>query len=173
MPFVRRNIGEQIQADGVVEVSGIEINQVVGTGRRNVIQKYFGQITMRINHADTVPGLYVLKGQIAQQRRLAHAGLSDDVKMLALVVWRNAKNSGCAPGVILANDDVLIVHSIKVSRHSNRHRRTRLVAVSPVKGVRKEAGNFAGEGGLPQEGASWRLAARPPAPFNSLRTSKA
>jgi len=39
MPFVRRNIGEQIQADGEVEVSGIEIDQMIA--RFGVIDAQF------------------------------------------------------------------------------------------------------------------------------------
>ena len=60
-----------VQADGEFEVAGIEIHQMVGTGRGNVVQKFLGQITVRVNHANAMSEGDVLQDQIAEQGRLA------------------------------------------------------------------------------------------------------
>ena len=59
-PVVGRDLGEQVQADGEVEVAGVEIDQVIGPGRGNVVEQFFGKIAMRVNEADAMIGGDVL-----------------------------------------------------------------------------------------------------------------
>lgn len=44
MALVRRDVGEEIQADREVEVAGIEIDQVICAAGRNVVQQIVGQM---------------------------------------------------------------------------------------------------------------------------------
>ena len=42
MPVVRRNIGEQVQTNRKLNVARIEIHQMIGSMRRNVMKKFLG-----------------------------------------------------------------------------------------------------------------------------------
>jgi len=48
-----------------------------------VVKDVQGQIAVRVNDADTPPGLDVLKNEIAEQGGFSRACLSDDIDMLA------------------------------------------------------------------------------------------
>ena len=60
VPVVRSDVREQVQADGEVEVAGVEVDQVVGPSGRDVVQKFLGKIAVRIDQADAVAGGDVL-----------------------------------------------------------------------------------------------------------------
>ena len=60
MTTVRRNIGKEIQPDGKLQISRIEIYQMVSPARGNVIQQFLGQITVGINQSNPVSKGYVL-----------------------------------------------------------------------------------------------------------------
>ncbi|HXT13489.1 MAG TPA: hypothetical protein VN873_18195 [Candidatus Angelobacter sp.] len=105
MPVIRRDIGEHIHADGIFQVAGIEIRQMVGSLWRDMAKQFFGKITVRINDTHAVAERNVLDDQIAQKCRFASAGLSDDVDMLALVLFGYAKALGMTPAFALSNDD--------------------------------------------------------------------
>jgi hypothetical protein len=105
MAVVRRDIGEHIHANGVLKIAGIEIREVVGPLRRDVVQQFFGKVAVRVNDANTMPEGYVLDDEISKQGSLASAGLSNDVDMLALVFLGYAKTLGIAPAVALSNDN--------------------------------------------------------------------
>ena len=49
MPVVRSHIGEKIEADGVFQISGVEISEVIRPPRWDVVQQLFRQITMWID----------------------------------------------------------------------------------------------------------------------------
>jgi hypothetical protein len=91
MPVIRRDIGEQVKSNGKFNVARIEIYQMVSTFGRNVIQQFFGQITMRVNQSNAVPKLDVLQDQIAEQCSFARTSFSNDVDMLPLVTLGYAK----------------------------------------------------------------------------------
>lgn len=105
MPVVRRYVGEQIHANGVFEVAGIEICEVVGSLRWNVVQQFFGEIAVRINDAYTVAERDVLDDEISKKGGFAGARFSDDVYMLALVFFGYTKTLGVAPAVAFSDDD--------------------------------------------------------------------
>ena len=119
MPVIRPNIRQQIQADGEFKVAGIEIDEMVGASRRNMIQQILGQITMRINQADTVTQRDVLQNEVPQQCRLSRTRLANQIKVLALVGRRNAEGPRIAPTVTVTDDDVwFVAHGSKTNRHS-------------------------------------------------------
>ena len=121
MSAVRWHIPKHVDPDREVEVSGVEIHQVVGTIRRDVSEDLLGEIAVRVDESDAVAKVNVLKKQIPQQRRFARAGLPDDVDMLALVSRGNAKRQRIPPSVALPDDNVwFVVHGSKTSRHSYR-----------------------------------------------------
>lgn len=80
-------MGKEVQADGKVEVAGIEIDRVLGPGRRNEMQQFLGEVAVWINQPDAVSGGDVLHDEITQERGFPRTRLADEVEMLALVVW--------------------------------------------------------------------------------------
>ena len=85
MPVIWLHTTDDIQSDGEFKVARIEIHQMVGTLRRNVVQQFLGQIAVRVNDANAMSKCDVLQNQIAEQGRLAGACFADDVEVLALV----------------------------------------------------------------------------------------
>ena len=85
MPIIRRHIADYIQSDGEFKVAGIEIHQMVGAARGNVVQQFLGQIAVRVNDANAMSKGDVLQNQVSEQRRFAGASFADDVEVLALV----------------------------------------------------------------------------------------
>src|SRR5882724_13165228 len=81
MPVVRRG-SKQIDCKRVL-CRWVEIYHFVGSPRWNVVKDVQGQIAVRVNDADTPPGLDVLKNEIAEQGGFSRACLSDDIDMLA------------------------------------------------------------------------------------------
>ena len=61
MSVVWLHTTDDIQADGKFQVTRIEIDQVVGPLRRDVIQQFLGEIAVWINHANAVPQRDVLQ----------------------------------------------------------------------------------------------------------------
>ena len=119
MPFIPWGTGEQIQSHREFEVCRIEIHQMIGPPRRNVVQQFFGQVAVRVNEADAVTECYMLNEQIAEQCRLAGPGFANDVDMVAVVGRRNAKRPALAPSLTLSDHNVwFVVHGSKTSRHS-------------------------------------------------------
>jgi hypothetical protein len=116
---VRDDIREHIQANREFEVARVEIYQVIGPPRRNMVQQFFGQIAVGVNDPDPMSKGDVLDDQVSQERRLAGTGLSNDVNMLALIRDRYAKGLRLPPAVAFSDHDVwLVVHGSKTSRHS-------------------------------------------------------
>src|SRR5439155_8515338 len=75
---VWRDIGQHVQADGKFNITRIEIHQMIGACRRNVVQQFLGQIAVWIDEANTVSKGDVLDDEIAQKGCLAGARFSDD-----------------------------------------------------------------------------------------------
>ena len=106
------------------KIAWIEVAQMISAFRRNVIEKFLGQIAVRIDDADAMPERDVLEDEIAKQRRFTRAGLSDDVDVLPLVGSGYAKGLGLCPAFALSDSNVwfVVVHGPKTSRHSCRKR---------------------------------------------------
>src|ERR1017187_5685316 len=119
MAVIWGDIRKHIQSDGKFNITRIEIYQVISARGRNVVQQFLGQIAVRVNDAHSMTESNVLDDQIPQERRLAGAGFSDDVDVVALVLDRYAKAPGIAPALAFPNDDAwLVIHGSKTSRHS-------------------------------------------------------
>ena len=118
MPFIRRNICEQIKADRVIEVAGIEVHEMIRPPWRDVIQKFICQITVRINQADAVAGGNVLNDYIPNHCGFPDTSFADDVNVVASVRRAKFKKRGfTAPSIALSYVDGL-VHGARVNRHS-------------------------------------------------------
>lgn len=84
-----------------------------------MLQQFLGQIAVRVDESNTVAGGDVLHDEVAEQGRFANAGLADDVNVLAAVGSRNAKEPALAPHFTFPDDDSVVVHGSKASRHSS------------------------------------------------------
>ncbi len=106
MPVIRGYGADDIQSDGIFQVAGIEIHQMIRPLWRDVVQQFFGQVAMWINHPDAMAQRDVLQNQVPKQRSFSRTGFTDDVEVLAFVHGGNAKGLGIAPAWFLADDDV-------------------------------------------------------------------
>ncbi len=109
MPVIRCDIGEQVKPDGKFNVARIEIYQVVGTLRRNVMQQLLGQVAVRVNQSDAMTKLDVLQNEIAEQRRLSRTRFPDDVYVLPLVAGRYAKRHRFSVAISVSDHNVWFV----------------------------------------------------------------
>ena len=71
MAVVRLDIGEQIEADGEFEVAGVEIYQMIRPRGRNMVQKFFRLVAVRVNEGDTMTESDMLHKHIAEKGRFA------------------------------------------------------------------------------------------------------
>ena len=104
MPVVGCDVGDEIEADGEVEVAGIEIHQIVGAMRRDAVEEFFGEVTVWVNQCDAVPGGNVLHDEIAKQCCFSRTRFSDEVEVLPAVGQR--KTDGMKPAPNFACADV-------------------------------------------------------------------
>jgi hypothetical protein len=79
VPCLPGNGFEKIEADRVIPIGRIEIDDIVGTPGRNMVKEVLGKIAMRIDDADPAAGLEVLDDEILQERGLARPCLSEAV----------------------------------------------------------------------------------------------
>jgi len=91
------DVGEKIEADGEVEVAGIEIHKIVGAPRRDAVEQLLGEIAVRIDQPDTVPGGKMLHDEITQQRRFSRTRFADEVEMLTAIRQRKTASAFAAP----------------------------------------------------------------------------
>ena len=119
MSVVLRDVREQVQPDGEFQIAGVEVAEVVGTERRDVVQEFLRQVPVRVNEAHPIASGDVLDDEVLEQGRLADAGLSDHIHMLAGILPAKAKRLGAFPAVPFANDDGgVVLHGSKANRHS-------------------------------------------------------
>jgi RNase P protein component len=97
VPFIGRGISKQIETDWIFHVGGIEICHVLNAVVRNVVQKVIRQIAVRINDADTAPGLNILENQTAEQGRFTRSAFADGVKVMSAVVVRKSEGQLLPP----------------------------------------------------------------------------
>lgn len=71
VPVVVVRLRKQVQPDGEVRITGIEIHGLLRTRRRDVIEQFLREIAMRIDQADAMPLQNELQDEIAQQRGLS------------------------------------------------------------------------------------------------------
>src|SRR5258705_518973 len=76
---------KEIKADGMTQISRVEINHVIRAPTWDLAQHFHSQITVRIDQADTLARFNVLQDQVAKERTFARAGLPNDIRMVASV----------------------------------------------------------------------------------------
>lgn len=117
---VRRDVRQDVQADGELQVGRVEVHEVVGPLRRDVVQDLIREVAVRVDEADAVPEGDVLHDHVMQEGRLAAARLADDVDVLPLVGDEDAESLGPAPALALPDCDLAVAHGPGTSRHPLR-----------------------------------------------------
>ena len=74
---------QHVEADRPLQVGGVEIHELMGPVARHQAEDGLRQIAQGIDDSDTAAGGQVLADHVLQQRRLAGAGLADDMQMPA------------------------------------------------------------------------------------------
>ena len=83
---VWRHVVEQIEADRKFEISGVEIQYVVGAMWRHAVDHGLREIAMRIEQREAAAGREILLDHGKEERRLAGAGLADHVHVPTAIV---------------------------------------------------------------------------------------
>src|SRR5579884_2058898 len=76
----------------MLQVSWIEINNIIDPVRRNVIQNILAQVTVRVDDRQALTVSNVVDRHIGDQRRFTGSGLSDDVNMASPIDPFNSKD---------------------------------------------------------------------------------
>jgi hypothetical protein len=84
---VGRHAREGIEADRLLDVGGIDIDEVTRPPAWDVIQRRAREVTVRVEQRDARAALEVLAQQVEQQCALARAGLADEIQMPAAFVF--------------------------------------------------------------------------------------
>ena len=97
MFFIFASRFQNVYADGIFFVRRIEIDDFVCPILRYEIQQVLNQISVRVNQSYAVIVAQILYDHILQERGLAHAGLADDIDMMAAVFRSYAERSALFP----------------------------------------------------------------------------
>jgi len=79
MPLIWRGVSQQVEADWMFCVGGVEICHILNPPPGNAVKEFIRQIAMRVNDCDAVAGFNVLEDQIAEQGRFARSAFSNGV----------------------------------------------------------------------------------------------
>lgn len=92
-PAVWLDAGDRIEADREGEVGRVEVDDVVGAPSRHAVGHRLGEITVRIEQREAVPSGEVGHHEIEEQRRLAGAGLADEIDVAAAIGVTEARGA--------------------------------------------------------------------------------
>ena len=111
MAILGRGLGEQIEPDGVIEVARVEIDRLLGTHGRDVIEQFLRQIAVRVDEADAMALLDELEDEVAQERRLPGTRLADDVGVVAgIAQLKTERRFTAAPRLPHADVKIMFSH---------------------------------------------------------------
>ena len=118
MPLVVVCLQEQVQADGEVRITGMEVDGLLRAIRRDVVKQLFREIAVGIDQSNAVPLQDELEDQIAQQSGLSRTRFADHVGVVAGIGYVKTKRHLAAPDLALADEKVVFVHNAQASRRS-------------------------------------------------------
>ena len=107
-----RVVGEDVEADRISEVGGVEVADVIDARAGDVVEEALGEVAVRVEEGDALAGGDVLQDQVLEEGRLAGAGLADRVEVLPAIGTAKAEGGGiAAPADPLADPcQVVIAH---------------------------------------------------------------
>jgi len=109
--IVPPNPSQQVEGDGELEVGGVGIDQIVGTGGWKVVEEFVGEIAMGIEQGEPVSGAEMLQDGIAQEGGFSRAGFADEVRVVAGILGMDAERCFRAPLGARADVDEGWVHA--------------------------------------------------------------
>jgi len=89
-----------------------------------MVEKFFGQVAVRVDDADALTGLDILENQIAKERRLASPGFADHVDVLTPVGTSKAERFSPAPNISHSRLNDVIAHFLNQTSTPSFHFRT-------------------------------------------------
>jgi hypothetical protein len=75
-----RHLGEGIETDGPFGIGRVDVDEIVGACFRNLGERQFGKVAVRIEKREAFAGHEVLADEIEKQGAFAGAGLADDIE---------------------------------------------------------------------------------------------
>ncbi len=114
---------KDVETDGKLHVRRIEVHHVVDAVRRNEVQKLLGGVAVRVDVREAVPGVNVGQHHVLEQRRLAHARLSDHVDVPAAVIGLDAEATLLIAKIGLPEEDDFVLVIVLVGRNGCGHGR--------------------------------------------------
>jgi len=115
---------EEIQPNRVVEIGGVEIYDVIRSPGRDMVEKFIGQIAVRVDDADAFTGFDVLENQIPEKRRFASPGFSDHVDVLTPVGTSKTERFSPAPNISCSRLYDVIAHFLNQTSTPSFHFRS-------------------------------------------------
>ena len=109
MPPCGYHIGQQVQSHRMFKIGGIEIDDVVGSPRRDQIEDFLSEIAVRIQDGDAVTGFDILCDQTFQETRFSRARLADKICVLHAVGQPKAEGLLPSPNVPFADANEMIL----------------------------------------------------------------
>ena len=80
-PLVPAGVRERVVPDHVLQVRGVEVDNVVEPVLRNGVCDFLRQIAVRIDYAKAPPEVEQFENNVFEQHGFSGAGFSDNVKM--------------------------------------------------------------------------------------------
>ncbi len=66
MPVVGRPAPQEVQADGIIVVCRIEIDDVIGTPGRDVVEQFLRQVSVRVDEPHPFAGGDILQKEVLE-----------------------------------------------------------------------------------------------------------
>jgi len=125
MPVLGRDASEEVEADRIIVVGGIEVDEIIRSPGRDVIEELLSMIAVRIDDTNATASSDILNDQIPQQRRFAAPGFPDRIEMLPAIAALQTEGLSSAPAESLPNVHhvifVLVVHGFGASPYSRNN----------------------------------------------------
>ncbi len=79
---------EHVHANGVLDVGGVEVDDVIHALFGDAFQEGFDSVAMGVDESEAAAVAHVLEGEVLEENGLTHTSLADDVHVAAAIVGR-------------------------------------------------------------------------------------
>ena len=117
-PLCGEHSSEWIQSNRVIPIAGVKVEEIPSAFGRDRFQQALDEISMRIDHSDSVSLGNVLEDEIAKQGSFSRTRFSDNVAVVSRIGRRKAESDVSGRVVVLRDGDSWFVHGTGVSPES-------------------------------------------------------
>ena len=102
------DVGERIEGNGKVEITRVEVNQMICPMGRQVMQEFLREVTMGIDNGNPVALLDVLEDEVPQQSGFSRTRFPNDVSVKTRILRMDDEGDFPAPNGAVTNDEGVI-----------------------------------------------------------------